>query len=97
MSIEVDTREVRRAAQEIRRVAGSVMELSERNVASMQGDVAEYMEGETADALLEVLNQLSADIQKVATGLFEVQRALEAYAKRIDEADEKAKRMIDGE
>lgn len=95
MGFEVDTREVRRAAREIKRIAGNVKELSEQSVAKMQSSVADNLEGETADAIAEVLADLNMDIRKISAGLSDVQKALLDYAKRVEEADEEAKKTIE--
>ncbi|MBP3522970.1 MAG: WXG100 family type VII secretion target [Clostridia bacterium] len=95
MGFEVDTREVRRAAREIKRIAGSVRELSDQSVAQMQISVADNLEGETADAIAEVLTDLNMDIRKISAGLSDVQKALLDYAKRVEEADEEAKKTIE--
>lgn len=94
MAFEVDTREVRRAAGEIKRIANSVKELSDHNVAQMQHSVADNLEGETAEAIAEVLSDLNSDIRKISAGLNDVQKALLEYARRVDEADEKAEKTI---
>jgi len=95
MGFEVDTSEVRRAAKEIKRIAESVSVLSSQNVNRMQSSVSQNLEGETADAIAEVLSDLSVDIRRISAALSDVQEALIDYAERIEEADEKAKREIE--
>ncbi|MGN0996875.1 MAG: WXG100 family type VII secretion target [Candidatus Ventricola sp.] len=94
MSVKVDTSEVRRAAREVKRIAGNVRELSDQRVAKMRTTVSENLEGETAEAIAGVLADLSSDIRTISAGLKDVQAALLEYAQRVDEADEAAERLI---
>jgi len=95
MSFEVDTGEVRRAAKEIRKIAENVGALSSQNVQRMRSSVDQNMEGATADAISEVLSDLSSDIRRISSGLNDVYKALLDYAERIEEADRKAKEEIE--
>ena len=95
MGFEVDTSEVRRAAKEIKKIAENVGALSSQNVNRMQNSVSENLEGETADAITEVLGDLSSDIRRISAALNDVQEALIDYAERIEEADREAKRQIE--
>lgn len=96
MGYEVDTSEVRKAAKEIRGIASEVKQLSSQNVKKMQSSVEENLEGETAAALTEVLNELSKDISKIGAGLDAIQNALYDYAERVEEADREAEKIING-
>ena len=49
---------------------------------------------EAAKALEEVLGDLKKDVKGMGNGLKAIQRELLAYAKRVDEADEKAAQLI---
>lgn len=94
MGFEVDTSEVRRAAKEIKRVAQNVRTLSDQDVKRMQVGVIQNLEGETANAITEVLNDLSADIIRISAGLSDIEKALLDYAERVEEADRKAEQEI---
>lgn len=94
MGYEVDTDEVRRAAEQIKNIAANVRQLSAQNVRTMQSSVEENLNGETADALKTVLEELSADISKIGNGLDAIQKALYEYAKRVEAADAAAERAI---
>ena len=96
MDYQVNTEEVRRAARELRAVEEEVRNLSSQNVRTMQAGVQESMEGETAEALNKILEELSADISKISSGIDAVRRALLDYAQRVEEADEKIQKLIRG-
>lgn len=94
MGYEVDTDEVRRAAAQIKKIAASVRQLSTQNVRTMQSSVDENLNGEAADALKNVLDELSMDISKIGNGLDAIQKALYEYAKRVEAADAAAEQAI---
>lgn len=95
MGFEVDTSEVRKAAKEIRKIAENVGALSSQNVNRMRSNVDQNMEGATAEAISEVLADLSSDIRRISSGLNDVYQALLDYAERIEEADRQAKEEIE--
>lgn len=96
MDFQVDTAEIRKAAAEIKAIADDVRQLSQNNVARMQNSVEEKLEGDTADAIMEVLQTLSADIGKIGSGLNSIQKELLKYIERIEEADRAASDIIEG-
>lgn len=95
MDFQVDTAEVRKAAAEIKAIADDVRQLSHGNVARMQSSVEETLKGDTANAIVEVLKTLSADIGKIGSGLDNIQSELLKYVERVEEADRKAKDIIE--
>lgn len=96
MSFEVDTAEVKRVAEEIKAIAGEVRQLSRSNVSRMQSNVEENLKGDTANAIMEVLQDLSNDITKIGSGLDTIQRELMEYVKRLEAADRAASELIEG-
>lgn len=94
MGYEVDTDEVRRVARAIKGIAEDVKSLSTSNVRSMQNSVEDNLRGETAQALTEVLADLSSDIAKIGSGLDSIQKALYDYARRVEKADREAEEKI---
>lgn len=92
---EVNTDEVRRVAKEIREIAASVKQLSSRNVRTMRNNVKDNLEGETAEALNDVLAELSSDINLIGNGLDDIQQELMRYVRRVEEADRRAKELIE--
>ncbi|MBE5801785.1 MAG: hypothetical protein E7319_05790 [Clostridiales bacterium] len=96
MGFEVDTAEVRRVADEIKAIAGEVKQLSSTNVNRMKDSVEENLRGETADAIREALNNLSADIKSIGGGLDGIQKALYEYIRRVEAADRAAEEAIRG-
>ena len=96
MGFEVDTAEVKKVAREIKAIANDVRQLSSGNVSQMKSNVEENLHGETAEAIKQVLDDLAADIKKIGGGLDAVEKALQEYVKRIEEADRKAENVIRG-
>ena len=93
---KVDTDEVRRAARQIAKIAGEVEGLSTRSVRSIQSNIDENFKGEAADALTEVLADLSSDIRRISGGLDMIQKKLKKYADSVEEAAKEAADAIKG-
>ena len=93
---KVDTYEVRRTARQIAQIAGEVEGLSTRNVRSIQSSIDENFKGEAANALTEVLADLSADIRRISGGLDAIQKKLKKYADSVEEAAKEAADAIKG-
>lgn len=93
---KVDTDEVRRAARQIAKIAGEVEGLSTRNVRSIQSNIDENFKGEAADALTEVLADLSSDIRRISGGLDTIQKKLRKYTDSVEEAAREAADAIKG-
>ncbi len=96
MAFKADTDEVRRVIRELKKIAGSVQELSTQDVRQMQNAVEESLEGDAAKALTEVLGELSGDIKTIRSGLTTVQRTLEEYVRRLEKADRDIEQAIRG-
>lgn len=92
----LDSYEVRRAANQVGQIARDVSRLATSNVRSMQDSVEENLRGEAANALDEVLGDLSGDIRKISAGLDNIQRALLELARRAEEAEREAEQVIRG-
>ena len=75
-NFEVDTVEVRALAKKCGKLANSVKSLSTGNVEKMMASVRESLKGETAEALKDELTDMNTDIRSIASGMAEVQRAL---------------------
>ncbi len=96
MSFEYNSEEVRRVAKEIERIAQNVKKLSTDNVKKMRGTVQDSLKGDAANALEDVLTDLSSDINKIGNGLDGLYKALMEYARRAELADLAAKKAIEG-
>ena len=94
MSYDIDTEAIRRVARKIGSIATSVQDLSTDDIPTIERSLDGYFEGEAAKALEEVLGDLKKDVKGMGNGLKAIQRELLAYAKRVDEADEKAAQLI---
>lgn len=93
---KVDTYEVRRTARQIAQIASEVEGLSTRSVRSIQSSIDEHFKGEAADALTEVLSDLSSDIRRISGGLDAIQKKLKKYADSVEEAAREAADAIKG-
>ena len=94
--VNVNTEEVRRAAKQIRQVAATVKDLYNSDVRGMKNSLQGRAEGEMANALNEVLDELGNDILKISQSLSTIEARLESYAKAVDEADRRAAEKING-
>ena len=86
-NFKIDTDEIRRIARKISSIESDVRSCSDNNVRSMHAEVETNMKGEAANALLEMFDDLSGDIKKIANSLKTVKNALEAYAKEVERVD----------
>ena len=94
MSHDIDTEAIRRAARKIGNIATSVQDLSTDDIPAIKRGLDGNFEGEAAQALDDVLGDLKKDVRSMGNGLKAIQKELLAYAKRVDEADEKAAQLI---
>ena len=94
MSYDIDTDAIRRVARKIGNIAASVQDLSSDDIPAIERSLDGNFEGEAANALEDVLADLKKDVKGMSNGLKAIQRELLAYAKRVDEADEKASQLI---
>lgn len=94
--IHIDTDEIRAIMKKVGSISEEVRSLSKTNVSSMKGTVESNLKGETADELLATLGDLSGDIAKIANGLDAVKKALAAYVKAIEKADQQLSKTING-
>lgn len=94
MSYDIDTEAIRRVARRIGSIASSVQDLSTDDIPAIERGLDGNFEGEAAKALEAVLVDLKKDVKGMGAGLKAIQNALIDYAKRLDEADEKAAKMI---
>ena len=97
MSYDIDTEAIRRVARRIGSIATSVQDLSTDDIPAIERSLDGNFEGEAAKALEEVLFDLKKDVKSMGNGLKSIQKDLLAYAKRVDEADEKAAQMINAD
>lgn len=93
---EVDTAKVRQAARSIRAVAQQVQSLAKSNVAAMRSTVESELQGSTADALQEMLQELGNDVSKIAAALNTIQGVLTDYAERVEAEDARMAQQISG-
>jgi len=94
MSYDIDTEAIRRVARKIGSIATSVQDLSSDDIPAIERSLDGNFEGEAAKALEEVLADLRKDVKGMGNGLKAIQQELLAYARRVDEADEKAAQLI---
>ena len=94
MSYDIDTEAIRRVARKIGSIAASVQDLSTDDIPAIERGLDGNFEGEAAQALEEVLGDLKKDVRGMGNGLKAIQKELLAYARRVDEADEKAAQLI---
>ena len=94
MSYDIDTEAIRRVARKIGSIATSVQDISTDDIPAIERSLDGNFEGEAAKALEEVLGDLQRDVRGMGNGLKAIQKELLAYAKRVDEADEKAAQLI---
>lgn len=94
MGYDIDTDAIRRVAKQIGGIATSVQDLSTADIPAIERGLQGNFEGQAAQALDEVLGDLKKDVQGIGNGLRAIQKELIAYAKEVDEADERAAKMI---
>lgn len=93
---EVDTAKVREASRKIKSVASQVQELASQDVQSMLALSTNELNGSTAVAIQEVLGELKGDVQRIASSLNTIQKALTTYAQKIEEKDAEMAAKING-
>ncbi len=94
-TVTYDTREIRRAARQIRSFADSINETASSKLSAGQGEIEESLRGMTAEALSERLKNIKSDVGTISNGLEALYRALMRYADALDEADRKMAAVFD--
>ena len=87
MSIEYDTSEIRRVAARIGAAAHDLNGAVGQYLRPIANDLPDELAGETADALLEVVGELTEDIKAIGRQLESVRTAMERFARKLDETD----------
>lgn len=92
--LQFNTQEVRQAARRVKAAANSMNQIAGGSIKRRISDVSTQLQGDTADALIQVLSDLSSDISGIAQGLERVSNALYAFARKLEEDDQKLKQHI---
>ena len=90
---DYNTREIRAAARKIDKIANQLAALKSKNIPKMLQNT-KSMKGETISAIQSQLDEMSGMIQSMTKSLNNSAEALFAFARRLDEADAKAKALI---
>ena len=91
--MEYNTSEIRAAARKIDNLADQLQSVRTSKVTKASSN-AKPLKGETANALQNQLDSLSADILSVRKNLDQCAAELYDFARRLDIADAKAKAMV---
>lgn len=91
--MEYDTAAIRRAARNLEKIASTVNSIRRNDLTKVTG-AADVMTGDTITAIDRSVSSIGEDLNSVRSGLESCADALYAFAKRLDEADEKAKTLV---
>ena len=91
--MKYNTSEIRAAARKIDNLADQLQSVRTSKVTKVSSS-AKPLKGETANALQNQLDSLSADILSVRKNLDQCAAELYDFARRLDIADAKAKAMV---
>lgn len=91
--MEYDTVAIRAAARSLDRIAGSVESTRNSKVAGVHRAL-NGLRGDTIDAIDDVTGELSSELNSIRKGLESCANALYEFARKLDEADYKARHMI---
>jgi uncharacterized protein YukE len=86
--------EIRQVASRLRAVADTVSSLATGDISRMKQLTQNNLQGLTANSIKSVLSELGSDFTSIASGLRAVSNELFAYARRVEEADARAKSII---
>lgn len=92
--MDVNTAEIRSVARRIRSAAETISSLASGDIRRMMQMAQESLQGLTADKLQHVLGELGSDFSSIASGLHTISQELMDYARRVDEADRQAEKII---
>ena len=82
-----DVQELRQTAKSVRKAAEAVQEGGRRSIREVQSSLTDHFRGKAAEALNTELQALWADFWQLISGLNAISGELEAFAKRLEQAD----------
>lgn len=91
--MDYDTAAIRAAARKLDNIASSLESVRKSKINGVQSAI-NGLKGDTIDAIDSVSDELSSELVSIRKGLSNCADALYDYARRLDEADEKAKKEI---
>ena len=94
MSTEFDTTKIRRLAAQLGRTAASVDQVRQTSLQRAKQEMPSNFKGQAADALDTSIMELMGDVRRLSSQISGISSALYALARRVDEADAKAAKLI---
>lgn len=92
--MKYDTAEIRRVARQVKQSATSIDEIGRGTLQPLTGSIPQELKGLAADALLSEIRDLTSGLQHLATQVSAVGDDLNAFARKLDIADQQAKQQI---
>lgn len=93
MGVMYDTSDIRRSARQIGDASDQLSTVASE-VGRLVSAVPDALQGESGDALEELLSKLQADMKRMSGGLGAVSSQLKAFAAYLDRLDQEAARNI---
>lgn len=91
--MDYDTSAIRAAARKLDNIASSLESTRKSKINAVQSSI-NGLKGDTIKAIDDASDELSAELNSIRKGFANCADALYDFARRLDEADEKAKAMI---
>ena len=90
---DYDTAAIRAAARKLDNIANSVNSIRSKDIKAVQSTV-KSLKGDSVSALDEAADELGSELNSMRKGLESCADALYDFARRLDEADARAKAMM---
>lgn len=91
--MDYDTAAIRAAARKLDNIASSIESVRKSKINGVQSAI-NGLKGDTINAIDSASDELSSELISIRKGLAKCADALYDFARRLDEADEKAKQAI---
>ena len=92
--MQYDTRIARRTANNLQTLSDDLRQMSGTRVNRMRERAGDALVGEAGTALQEELAALDARAADISGGLSQIANALNEYARKLEELDQRAKTLI---
>ena len=94
MATTYDTVELRRVAALIRESSEEVSKTIRSTTRWMQDDIPEHLSGDTADALVETVDEIHEQLSSLSKETDDIGLQLKLYASALEQADRRIAAMI---